>query len=112
VAALLLQGLVTTAIVLSGRIDQIMQYAGFTLTLFGSLAVSCVIVLRFTRPGLVRPFRTWGYPVTPLLFLTVAAWMMFWSFQGRPVESGLGLLTVALGGVVFWLARPRRRDAA
>jgi APA family basic amino acid/polyamine antiporter len=112
VAALLLQGLVTTVIVLSGRIDQIMQYAGFTLTLFGSLAVSCVIVLRFTQPGLARPFRTWGYPVTPLLFLSVAAWMMFWSFQGRPLESGLGLLTVALGGAVFWLARPRRRGGA
>jgi APA family basic amino acid/polyamine antiporter len=112
VASLLLQGLVTTVIVLSGRIDQIMQYAGFTLTLFGSLAVSCVIVLRFTQPTLERPFRTWGYPVTPLLFLGVAAWMMFWSFQGRPAESSLGLLTVAVGGVVFWLVRPRRQEGA
>jgi APA family basic amino acid/polyamine antiporter len=112
VASLLLQGLVTTAIVLSGRIDQIMQYAGFTLTLFGSLAVSCVIVLRLRRPELERPFRTWGYPLTPLLFLGVAAWTLFWSFRGRPVESSLGLLTVALGGIVFWLARPRRGDAS
>jgi APA family basic amino acid/polyamine antiporter len=112
VASLLLQGLVTTVIVLSGRIDQIMQYAGFTLTLFGSLAVSCVIVLRFTQPGLARPFRTWGYPVTPLLFLSVAAWTMFWSFRGRPLESGLGLLTVAAGGVIFWLVRPRRQDGS
>lgn len=109
VAALLVQGLVTTTIVLSGRIDQIMQYAGFTLTLFGSLAVSCVIVLRFTRPDLPRPFRTWGYPLTPLLFLGVASWTLFWSFEGRPVESGLGLLTVLLAGALFWLARPRRR---
>jgi hypothetical protein len=65
-AALVLQGGVTSIIILSGRIDQIQQYAGFTITLFGSLAVLCVIVLRFRRPDMERPFKTWGYPVTPL----------------------------------------------
>ena len=113
--ALLLQGVVTSAVIVSGRVDQIQQYVGFTLTLFASLAVSCVIVLRLRRPELERPFRTWGYPVTPLLFLAVSAWMMIWAFQGRPVESSLSLLTVAAGGVVFLLlarlgSRRARRD--
>jgi APA family basic amino acid/polyamine antiporter len=110
VAALLLQGLVASAIVVTGRIDQIMQYAGFTLTLFGSLAVSCVIVLRIRRPEMPRPFRTWGYPFTPLLFLSVSAWTLLWAIRGRPVESLLGLLTVGVGGLVFWLTVPRRKD--
>ena len=100
--ALILQGLVTSIIIVSGRIDQIMQYAGFTLALFASLAVSCVIVLRIRSPDMPRPFLTWGYPLTPILFLSVSGWMMFWAFQGRPVESTLGLLTAALGGVVFF----------
>ena len=108
--ALLLQGLVTTGIVLAGRVDQIMQYAGFTLSLFGTLGVSCVIALRLRRPDLPRPFRTFGYPVTPLLFLAMSTWMMFWAFQGRPVESSLGLLTVGLGGVVYLLTRGRGRQ--
>jgi APA family basic amino acid/polyamine antiporter len=90
-------------VIVSGRVDQIEQYAGFTLTLFGSLAVSCVIVLCFRRPGLERPFRTWGYPITPLLFLGVSSWMMIWAFRGRPVESSLSLLTVAIGGLIFLL---------
>ena len=109
VTALLLQGLVTSAIILSGRIDQIMQYAGFTLTLFSSLAVSCVIVLRIRRPEMPRPFRSWGYPWTPLFFLAVSVWMMFWAIKGRPVESMLSLLTVAAGGLVFLLLRPESR---
>ena len=67
--------------------------------------MSCVIVLRVRRPDLQRPFRTWGYPVTPLLFLAVSLWMMFWAFQGRPVESSLGLATVAVGGVVYLFSR-------
>ncbi len=111
VLALALQGVVTSAIVLSGRIDQIMQYAGFTLTLFGSLAVSCVLVLRRRRPELPRPFRTWGYPATPLLFLAISGWTLWWAARGRPLESALGLLTVAAGGLLFAVTRPRRRDA-
>jgi APA family basic amino acid/polyamine antiporter len=101
--ALLVQGIVTTFIILIGRIDQIMQYAGFTLTLFASLAVSCVIVLRVRQPDLPRPFRTWGYPVTPLLFLAVSLWMMFWSARGRPLESVLAFLTVLGAWIVFKL---------
>jgi APA family basic amino acid/polyamine antiporter len=105
--ALVVQGVVTSLFVLSGRVDQIQQYAGFTLSLFASLAVSCVIALRLRRPDAVRPFRAWGYPWTPLLFLTVSAWMMFWAFRGRPLESSLGLATVVAGGLLFAVQRRR-----
>ncbi len=99
--ALVVQGIVTSIIILSGRVDQIQQYAGFTLTLFASLAVSCVIALRVRRPDIERPFRAWGYPVSPLLFLALSLWIMYWAFQGRPVESVLSLLTVLFGGLIF-----------
>ena len=104
-AALVTQGVVTSIFILSGRVDQIQQYAGFTLSLFASLAVSCVIALRIRRPEAERPFRAWGYPLSPVLFLAVSGWMMFWAFQGRPVESSLGLLTVVVGGVIFAFQR-------
>jgi len=109
VTALLLQGTITSVILLLGTVDQIIQYAGFTLTLFASLAVLSVIVLRFREPDLERPFRTWGYPVTPLLFLGVSLWMMFWAIQGRPTESLMALATVAAGGALFWFTT--RREA-
>lgn len=108
--ALRLQGMVTTLIVLSGRVDQILQYAGFTLTLFASLAVASLIVLRIRRPHAPRPFRAWGYPVTPILFFAVSLWTMIWAIRGRPVESLLGLATAALGGILCAITlrvRPR-----
>ena len=108
-AALLVQGVVTSLILVSGRIDQIMQYAGFTLTLFASLAISCVISLRIKQPDLPRPFRTFGYPVTPLLFIGVSLWMMFWSARGRPLESALAMGTVLLAGVCYALIRKAPR---
>lgn len=106
--ALVAQGVVTSLIILSGRVDQIQQYAGFTLSLFASLAVSCVIVLRMRRPDAERPFRAWAYPLSPLLFVAVSVWMMFWAFQGRPLESILALLTVLVGGVIFAVSRSRQ----
>ena len=101
ITALVVQGIVTSVILLTGRIDQIQQFAGFTLSLFASLAVSCVIVLRIRHPDADRPFRTWGYPWTPIAFLSVSIWMMFWALMGRPTESLLAFSTVALGGLIF-----------
>jgi len=99
--ALLLQGIVASVVILSGSVDEILSYAGFTLALMSALAVSCVIVLRFKRPDMERPFKVWAYPLPPLLFIVVSLWTMFWAFQGRPVESTLALLTVAAGGGIF-----------
>lgn len=107
-SASVIQGLVTTVILLTGRVDQIQQYAGFTLTLFAALAVSCVIVLRVRRPDEARAFRVWGYPWTPLVFLLLSAWMMVWAVRGRPVESLAGVATVIIGGVLFHFTAGRR----
>ncbi|MFQ5418339.1 MAG: amino acid permease, partial [Myxococcota bacterium] len=110
--ALLVQGAVASVIIVSGRVDQILQYAGFTLALMSALAVSSVIVLRFRRPDMPRPFRTWAYPVPPLFFLAVTIWTMLWAFRGRPLESSLALLTVASGGVIFFASEFRRKRRA
>lgn len=106
--ALVVQGAVTSLFIVLGKVDQIQQYAGFTLSLFATLAVTSLIVLRVRRPEMPRPFRVWAYPLTPLLFIVVSVWMMFWAFRGRPVESALGLLTVAVSGLAHpLLGRPR-----
>jgi APA family basic amino acid/polyamine antiporter len=108
--ALLVQGVVTSAILLLGRVDQIQQYSGFTLTLFASLAISCVIVNRVRFPDAPRPFKVVAYPLTPLLFLGASLWMMYWALQGRPLESMLALATVGFGGLLFLLTSRRRSE--
>jgi len=102
VAALLLQGVITTVIILSARIDQIIQYAGFALALFSSLAVSCVIALRIRHPELKRPFKVIAYPITPILFLLISGWIMAWNLFGEYwLESLLSLVTVFFAAVLF-----------
>jgi APA family basic amino acid/polyamine antiporter len=107
--ALLLQGLVASLVIMSGSVGEILSYAGFTLALMSALAVSCVIVLRFKRPDMERPFKVWAYPFPPLFFMVISIWTMYWAFQGRPVESTLALLTVAAGGGIFLAAALLRR---
>jgi APA family basic amino acid/polyamine antiporter len=107
--ALMLQGLVASLVIMSGSVDEILSYAGFTLALMSALAVSCVIVLRFKLPDMERPFKVWAYPFPPLFFMVISIWTMYWAFQGRPVESTLALLTVAAGGGIFLGAALLRR---
>lgn len=75
----------------------------FSLGGFVSLAVFAVIVLRFKQPDLARPYRAWGYPVTPVIFLSVYIWFMIQIYLNKPLESRIGLLFIALGIPVYFL---------
>jgi APA family basic amino acid/polyamine antiporter len=105
-AALILQGVVASLIIFTGAVDEIEQYVGFILTIFASLAVASVFILRARYPDRHRPFRTWGYPFTPILFLLVSGWMLIWNFRDRPWESLAATGTVAVAGVLGRFARP------
>jgi APA family basic amino acid/polyamine antiporter len=65
-----------------------------------------VIVLRFTRPALPRPYKVWGYPITPLLFLAVSLFMMVNLVLERPKQSlaGVGIM---LSGLVLYAVSVR-----
>jgi len=69
--SILTQGILSALIALTPSYEQIIAYGSFTNYAFSIIAIAAVIVLRFTRPDAKRPYRTWGYPVTPLLFLAV-----------------------------------------
>ena len=57
----------------------------------------------------VATFKAWGYPLSPVLFIAVSVWMMYWAIQGRPLESALSLLTVILGGIIFAVSAAKNR---
>ncbi len=69
--SILAQGILAALIALTPSYEEIISYGSFTSYAFSILAIASVIVLRFTRPDAKRPYRAWGYPVTPLLFLAV-----------------------------------------
>ena len=85
--------------------DQVLVYAGFTLILSTMLTVAGVFVLRWRRPEVDRPYTTWGYPVTPLLFLAANGWILAYVLIDRPLESLIGLGIVAVGGALYLASR-------
>jgi APA family basic amino acid/polyamine antiporter len=103
VFAIILQALLAIFLTLTATFNAVLTYVGFTLALFASLAVLGVFVLRRRRPHLKRPFKTWGYPVTPAIFLLLYGWMICYLVIERPLPSVFGLLTVASGLLLYKL---------
>ena len=64
-----------------------------------------VIVLRFTKPAHPRPYRVWGYPVTPLIFLSVTGFMLYYLLVSRPMEALAGVMLMLAGLILYAIAQ-------
>jgi basic amino acid/polyamine antiporter, APA family len=104
--AMIVQALVVTALILTGSFAAVLVYTQFVLLLSSFLAVLGLIVLRFRQPDLPRPYRVWGYPITPLIFLIVTLFMMLYTIQQQITESLLGLATALVGLGIYYIVRP------
>ncbi|MCC2546206.1 amino acid permease [Hymenobacter sp. BT175] len=105
VRAMVLQTALSLAFILTATFDQVLLYAGFVLSLFTFLTVLGLFILRWRQPELDRPYRAWGYPLTPLLFLLLNGWTLVFILRDKPVESLAGLGTVLVGLAVYYLSR-------
>jgi APA family basic amino acid/polyamine antiporter len=110
--AVLLQGALALAFVLTDSFEGVLTYAGFTLTLFAMLAVIGVVVLRRREPGLPRPWRAWGYPWTPLFFIAFSLWTVIVVIRDRPMEAVGGAVTLGVGALLTWLVGEAGEGAA
>ncbi|NVO85501.1 APC family permease [Hymenobacter terrestris] len=108
VRALLFQLALTLLFVFKSSFAQVVVYAGFILTLFTFLTVLGLFVLRLRQPELVRPYRAWGYPLTPLLFLLLNGWTLWYIARDKPTETLYGLATLVAGLLVYGLSRLRK----
>jgi APA family basic amino acid/polyamine antiporter len=111
VAAIWTQALWACVLALSGTFDQITTSVIFALWIFYALVGSSLFVLRRKLPAAPRRYRTPGYPVVPLLFVLVAVWLVINSIKAYPVESGVGLLLIALGLPFYLYFQLRARHA-
>jgi APA family basic amino acid/polyamine antiporter len=103
VRALALQTVITLAFILKPSFQGVLVYAGFVLNLFTFLTVLGLFILRWRQPDLVRPYRAWGYPITPLVFLGLSGWTLAFILSEKPIESLYGLATLAVGVFVYFL---------
>src|SRR3972149_3655883 len=101
VNAIVVQSIIPLAFIYTATFQQVLLYAGFTLSLITAVTVAGVFVLRRNEPGIERPYRTWGYPWTPIVFLLLSGWSLTFMIIDRPQESLAGLLTLLAGLVIY-----------
>jgi APA family basic amino acid/polyamine antiporter len=94
-------------LVLSGRYSQLYTYVIFASVILYGMATAAVIVLRFKRPDLPRPYRTLGYPFVPVVFVLGISCLVISTLLKSPRESlmGLGLVSLGLPFYFFWKRR-------
>jgi APA family basic amino acid/polyamine antiporter len=110
--AILAQGVWAAALLVSGSYESLLDYAIFAIWLSYGMMVAGVIVLRIKRPDLPRPYRVWGYPVTPVVFVAITCWFLVNMLVTRPRPSLAALLLIASGVPVYLLWTRRRSRAA
>lgn len=108
VAGLLVQGVWTVLLCVSGSYSQLLDYIIFAELVFYILTITGLFVLRFKQPNAPRPYKALGYPVLPALYIALAIWICVVLLRYKPQYTWPGLVLVLLGIPVylFWSRRP------
>jgi APA family basic amino acid/polyamine antiporter len=99
--ALIFQGTLASIMALTGTFEELTSLFVFAAWIFYALSVVAMFRLRRIAPDMPRPYRTWGYPVVPGLFLVGAAALTLNIWIDRPLRSSIGL-AIMLSGLLFY----------
>ncbi|MEK6279065.1 MAG: amino acid permease [Acidobacteriota bacterium] len=102
VISLIVQGVWAAVLTLSGSFDQLTDMAIFAFWLFYGLVAAAVFVFRWREPDAVRPYKTWGYPIVPALFVLTTIYLIVTTIWNYPVRSVIGLVIIAAGLPVYF----------
>jgi len=108
--ALIVLGSIASVLTLTGTFEELYSLFVFAVWIFFALTAIALLRLRRNEPDLVRPYRVWGYPWTPVIFLLAAVALTVNLWIVRPVRSSLGLLVILSGVPLFYLWRNRAKE--
>ncbi len=107
-AALLVQTILTTAMLLSGSFDSLSNLYTLVSWVSAVFMICAIFVSRRREPDASRPYRVFGYPVVPVLFAAVGVWLVVQTAAGDPHSSALGVAAIALAFVAYAIRRGTR----
>ena len=105
VFAIIFQLVVSNLLLLTQSFEAVLDFIQFSLTFCSFFTVLGLIKMRITHPHLARPYRAWGYPVTPLVFLGVTLFIMYYLVVNRPLQSLAGFAMMSAGLVIYYASR-------
>jgi APA family basic amino acid/polyamine antiporter len=112
-AILFQSGWAILLILLWGTFESLVSYVVFTDYIFMALAAASIFLFRKRRPDAERPYRTLGYPFTPLVFILISGWVVIFTLIERPAQAlaGLGFLALGIPVFLYWHRRSRSGEA-
>lgn len=105
--AILFQLAVANLMLFTRSFEAVLDFIQFALLFCSFFTVLGVFKLRVTQPDAARPYRAWGYPLTPAVFLLVTGFMMYYLLTERPLQSALGTLIMISGLLIYAIFRKR-----
>ena len=108
--SLFVQCAISVALTITGKYDWLYTYVVFAEFVFYALLCGAVIRLRRRRADLPRPYRAWGYPVTPLLFIGFSVWLVANTIREDPIDSAVAAGLILVGLPVYWYFRQHKTD--
>ena len=112
VFALAIQGAWAMLLTLSGTYSDLLDYVIFAVLVFYILTIAGIFVLRRTRPDMERPYKAFGYPVLPAIYMVAAGVIEILLLAYKPNYTWPGLIIVLLGVPVYFVWRPARPPQA
>lgn len=106
----LFQGVWASVLALSGSFDTLTDYVVFGSWIFYALITSSIFVFRRKYPDEPRPYRAFGYPVVPIVFLFVAGWLLISTMINSPTQSFTGIFLIILGLPVYYFLTRKGED--
>jgi APA family basic amino acid/polyamine antiporter len=102
--AIVAQAIWSCVLILSGTFEEIITFAMFVAIIFWVAAACAVFTLRKKRPDLPRPYKAWGYPVVPAVFIIASCGILLNTIMERPIESlaGLGITLLGVPAYLYW----------
>jgi APA family basic amino acid/polyamine antiporter len=107
--ALWLQCIVASLLCLSGKYGDLLDMIAFVVVIFYALTIIGIFILRKKRPDIPRPYKAFGYPVLPAIYIILAAAFCIFLIKMKPVYAGIGLGIVLLGIPLYYLAVSKRK---
>jgi len=108
--AIYIQSSIAMLFILSSTFESILVFAGFTLALNSFATVLGIFVLRWRQPDLPRPYRTFLYPLPPLIYLALTGWTLTFVLINKPVEGLFGLGIMATGLIFYFLSLSKSQN--
>ncbi|MEW6455966.1 MAG: amino acid permease [Acidobacteriota bacterium] len=105
--SLIYQGIWSSILSISGTYNDLLTYTAFASLLFNSMTVGGLIILRYRRPDLQRPYKVLFYPFLPLIYIAIALFFIVYIIIGDPLNSIKGLLLIGIGipAYLYWRTR-------